>query len=265
MKVWSGSAWAEKPVKVWSGSAWVTKPTKVWNGSAWVVKPAVGGGAIALVGAVQRGTQSYPGSNNYNFTVDVGSGAGRKIGVLAVASHQGTTGISACTLDPAGANVALTVADTMGGGLGGGGAAAFYGNVPDAVTGSKTIRIVVNEDWANMCAFQMHILTGATFHGGDANSDASSPNNANVAIASIPAGSFIGALGITLDTTSYDNNGPFPVGDTPVYAEATDQGFQYGSSYVLNSVGGSISGLTLRNGTTASNVANAIAAIAWKP
>ena len=35
-KVWSGSAWALKPVKVWSGSAWVEKPLKVWNGSAWV-------------------------------------------------------------------------------------------------------------------------------------------------------------------------------------------------------------------------------------
>ena len=36
MKIWSGSAWAEKPAKVWSGSAWVTKPAKVWTGSAWV-------------------------------------------------------------------------------------------------------------------------------------------------------------------------------------------------------------------------------------
>jgi hypothetical protein len=36
LKVWTGSAWALKPVKVWSGSAWVTKPLKVWNGSAWV-------------------------------------------------------------------------------------------------------------------------------------------------------------------------------------------------------------------------------------
>jgi hypothetical protein len=36
LKVWTGSAWAEKPAKVWTGSAWVTKPVKVWNGSAWV-------------------------------------------------------------------------------------------------------------------------------------------------------------------------------------------------------------------------------------
>lgn len=36
-KVWSGSAWVEKPAKVWSGSAWVEKPIKVWNGSAWVL------------------------------------------------------------------------------------------------------------------------------------------------------------------------------------------------------------------------------------
>lgn len=35
-KVWSGSAWAQKPVKVWSGSAWVQKGVKTWNGSAWV-------------------------------------------------------------------------------------------------------------------------------------------------------------------------------------------------------------------------------------
>jgi len=35
-KVWTGSAWAQKPAKVWSGSAWVTKPVKVWNGSTWV-------------------------------------------------------------------------------------------------------------------------------------------------------------------------------------------------------------------------------------
>jgi hypothetical protein len=35
-KVWSGSAWVQKPAKVWSGSAWVAKPVKIWNGSAWV-------------------------------------------------------------------------------------------------------------------------------------------------------------------------------------------------------------------------------------
>lgn len=34
-KVWTGSAWVEKPAKVWSGSAWVAKPVKVWTGSAW--------------------------------------------------------------------------------------------------------------------------------------------------------------------------------------------------------------------------------------
>ena len=44
MKVWSGSAWAEKPAKVWNGSAWVAKPVKVWSGSAWVVKPPVATG-----------------------------------------------------------------------------------------------------------------------------------------------------------------------------------------------------------------------------
>lgn len=37
IKVWTGSAWLEKPVKVWNGAAWVEKPLKVWNGSAWVL------------------------------------------------------------------------------------------------------------------------------------------------------------------------------------------------------------------------------------
>jgi hypothetical protein len=35
-KVWTGSAWAQKPAKFWNGSGWATKPVKVWNGSAWV-------------------------------------------------------------------------------------------------------------------------------------------------------------------------------------------------------------------------------------
>jgi hypothetical protein len=35
IKVWTGSAWVEKPIKVWTGSVWTQKPTKVWNGSAW--------------------------------------------------------------------------------------------------------------------------------------------------------------------------------------------------------------------------------------
>jgi hypothetical protein len=37
IKVWTGSAWVEKPVKFWSGSAWVEKPVKFWSGSAWVL------------------------------------------------------------------------------------------------------------------------------------------------------------------------------------------------------------------------------------
>lgn len=37
IKVWTGSAWVEKPVKVWTGSAWVEKPVKYWDGSAWVL------------------------------------------------------------------------------------------------------------------------------------------------------------------------------------------------------------------------------------
>lgn len=36
VKVWSGSAWQEKPAKVWSGSAWVQRPVKHWDGAAWV-------------------------------------------------------------------------------------------------------------------------------------------------------------------------------------------------------------------------------------
>lgn len=35
-KVWTGSAWANKPAKVWTGSTWVEKPVKVWSGTAWV-------------------------------------------------------------------------------------------------------------------------------------------------------------------------------------------------------------------------------------
>lgn len=35
-KVWTGSAWAQKPGKIWTGSAWVEKPVKRWNGSAWI-------------------------------------------------------------------------------------------------------------------------------------------------------------------------------------------------------------------------------------
>lgn len=39
LKVWTGSAWAIKPVKLWNGTAWVTKPVKRWNGTAWVTLP----------------------------------------------------------------------------------------------------------------------------------------------------------------------------------------------------------------------------------
>lgn len=35
-QVWTGSAWAKKPVKVWTGSAWVAKPMKRYTGSTWV-------------------------------------------------------------------------------------------------------------------------------------------------------------------------------------------------------------------------------------
>lgn len=35
VKVWTGAAFAEKPVKVWNGSAWAEKPVKFWNGNGW--------------------------------------------------------------------------------------------------------------------------------------------------------------------------------------------------------------------------------------
>ena len=35
-QVWTGSAWAKKPVKVWTGAAWVVKPMKRYTGSTWV-------------------------------------------------------------------------------------------------------------------------------------------------------------------------------------------------------------------------------------
>jgi len=35
VKVWSGSAWLEKPAKVWNGSSWVEKPVKTRQGSEW--------------------------------------------------------------------------------------------------------------------------------------------------------------------------------------------------------------------------------------
>jgi hypothetical protein len=36
-KVWTDSAFVNKPAKVWTGSAWVEKPVKVWSGTAWVL------------------------------------------------------------------------------------------------------------------------------------------------------------------------------------------------------------------------------------
>ena len=31
VKVWTGSAWVEKPLKVWSGTVWEVKPAKFYN------------------------------------------------------------------------------------------------------------------------------------------------------------------------------------------------------------------------------------------
>ena len=42
VNVWTGSAWAPKPVKVWTGTEWVIKKAKFWNGTIWV--PTYNGG-----------------------------------------------------------------------------------------------------------------------------------------------------------------------------------------------------------------------------
>ncbi|MGW1261190.1 hypothetical protein ACWD7Y_04415 [Streptomyces drozdowiczii] len=34
-RVWTGSAWVQKPTRVWTGSAWAAKPLKSWSGTAW--------------------------------------------------------------------------------------------------------------------------------------------------------------------------------------------------------------------------------------
>lgn len=36
-KVWTGTAYVEKPGKVWTGSGWVEKPWKTWDGTKWEV------------------------------------------------------------------------------------------------------------------------------------------------------------------------------------------------------------------------------------
>lgn len=38
MKVWSGGAWTQKPLKRWNGTAWVATVLKRWNGTSWVVE-----------------------------------------------------------------------------------------------------------------------------------------------------------------------------------------------------------------------------------
>ncbi len=40
VKVWTGTAWVEKPLKTWDGSQWKTRPTKIWDGSQWKQVPA---------------------------------------------------------------------------------------------------------------------------------------------------------------------------------------------------------------------------------
>jgi len=72
MKVWSGSAWAEKPAKVWNGSAWVTKPAKVWTGSTWKTT-----GVVAPSGPTASLVMSFtPGSSRNDYTGEVGWRAG---------------------------------------------------------------------------------------------------------------------------------------------------------------------------------------------
>jgi hypothetical protein len=67
-KVWSGSAWVEKPAKVWSGSAWVQKPVKTWTGSAW--KTVGSAGPTGPTGKLI--TSFAPGSGRDDFTGEVG-------------------------------------------------------------------------------------------------------------------------------------------------------------------------------------------------
>jgi hypothetical protein len=51
LKVWSGSAWVEKPTKVWNGASWVEKTIKYWTGSSWSL---LGGGAppVSIIGSL---------------------------------------------------------------------------------------------------------------------------------------------------------------------------------------------------------------------
>ena len=37
LRVWTGSAWVDRPVKTWTGLSWVIKPIKSWNGTTWVL------------------------------------------------------------------------------------------------------------------------------------------------------------------------------------------------------------------------------------
>jgi hypothetical protein len=43
-KVWSGTAWVEKPVKVHDGTSWKTRPVKIWDGSQWRITPTPSSG-----------------------------------------------------------------------------------------------------------------------------------------------------------------------------------------------------------------------------
>lgn len=38
VNVWTGTAWAAKPVKRWDGAAWVAATLKRWDGAAWVTE-----------------------------------------------------------------------------------------------------------------------------------------------------------------------------------------------------------------------------------
>jgi hypothetical protein len=72
LKVWSGTAWVEKPAKVWSGSAWVAKPVKFWNGTAWV-----GGGVAGPSGPTASLVTAFtPGGGRNDYTGEVGWRAG---------------------------------------------------------------------------------------------------------------------------------------------------------------------------------------------
>jgi hypothetical protein len=93
-KVWTGSAWVEKPAKVWSGSAWVQKPVKFWDGSTWrTTGPAAPAGPTASI------LTSYapPTPDRDDFSGEVGVRINTKIAqtysFIGMLCHPGNSGL----------------------------------------------------------------------------------------------------------------------------------------------------------------------------